>query len=70
MRIINIINNELVIKKQRLENDLERALNNVDVTTQQQVDICLQLITELSTTDLSLLSWEKYITADKEKKEN
>jgi|10_taG_2_1085330.scaffolds.fasta_scaffold36308_3 hypothetical protein len=70
MRIINIINNELVIKKQRLENDLERALNNVDVTTQEQVDICLKLISELATIDLSLMSWEKYITSDKEKKEN
>ena len=70
MRIINIINNELVIKKQRLENDLERALNNVDVTTQEQVDTCLKLISELASIDLSLMSWEKYITADKEKKEN
>tara|TARA_R110000824_G_C15106350_1_gene666754 strand:+ start:910 stop:1122 length:213 start_codon:yes stop_codon:yes gene_type:complete len=70
MRIINIINNELVIKKQKLENDLEKALNNRDAKTQEQLDTCLTLIYELSNIDLSLMSWEKYITTDKEKKEN
>ena len=70
MRIINIINNELIVKKQRLENDLERSINRADISTEKQVDECLKVISELSSVDLALTSWEKYITPDKEKKEN
>jgi len=70
MRIINIINNELIIKKQKLESDLERSLNTVEVSTDKQVDKCLKLISEISTVDLALTSWEKYINVQKEKKEN
>ena len=70
MRIINIINNELIIKKQKLESDLERSLNTVEVSTDKQVEKCLKLISEISTVDLTLTSWEKYINVQKEKKEN
>jgi hypothetical protein len=70
MRIINIINNELIIKKQKLESDLERSLNTVESSTDKQVEKCLKLIFEISTVDLALTSWEKYINVQKEKKEN
>tara|TARA_R100001163_G_C5026240_1_gene167689 strand:+ start:80 stop:286 length:207 start_codon:yes stop_codon:yes gene_type:complete len=68
MRIINIINNELITNKQKLENDLERCLNDVDTPTQEQVDKAIELISKISNIDTSIASWEKYINF--EKKEN
>ena len=35
MRIINIMTNELIIEKQKLENELERILNNSSITTEE-----------------------------------
>jgi hypothetical protein len=68
MRIVNIINNELLIKKQKLENDLERCLNDVDKPTQEQVDEGIGLISKISCIDNSIASWEKYINFDKKEK--
>tara|TARA_R100000908_G_C3672239_1_gene94610 strand:+ start:221 stop:427 length:207 start_codon:yes stop_codon:yes gene_type:complete len=68
MRIVNIINNELLIKKQKLENDLERCLNDVDKPTQEQVDEAIGLISKISCIDTSIASWEKYINFDKKEK--
>jgi len=68
MRIVNIINNELLIRKQKLENDLERCLNSVDKTTQEQVEESIGLISKISCIDNSIASWEKYINFDKNEK--
>ena len=68
MRIVNIINNELLIKKQKLENDLERCLNGVDKTTQEQVDEAIGLVSKISCIDNSIASWETYINFDKKEK--
>ena len=47
MRIINIINNELIIRKQKLENELEKVLNSTTQTTEEQVKSVVELINKL-----------------------
>ena len=38
MRIINIINNELIVQKQKLETELERVLNIQDMSTEDKLE--------------------------------
>jgi hypothetical protein len=65
MRIINIINNELIIRKQKLENELEKVLNSTTQTTEEQVKSVVELINKLSETNSSLVTWESYINKTK-----
>tara|TARA_B100001094_G_scaffold330343_1_gene395330 strand:+ start:2348 stop:2563 length:216 start_codon:yes stop_codon:yes gene_type:complete len=68
MRILNIISNELIIEKQKLENDLERVLNNTELSTEKIVDKSIELLNKLTQVSNTILTWESYI--NKEKEEN
>tara|TARA_R110002012_G_scaffold255557_3_gene435563 strand:+ start:200 stop:415 length:216 start_codon:yes stop_codon:yes gene_type:complete len=68
MRILNIISNELIIEKQKLENDLERVLNNTELSTEKVVDQSIELLNKLTQVSNTILTWESYI--NKEKEEN
>ena len=62
MRIINIINNELIIRKQKLENELERVLNSTAISTDDQLKESVELVNKLSEVNSSLVTWESYIS--------
>ena len=68
MRILNIISNELVIRKQTLENELERVLNNPSIPTEEVVNNSLETLNKLTQVSNTMLTWESYI--NKEKQEN
>ncbi len=68
MRILNIISSELIIEKQKLENDLERVLNNTELSTEKVVDQSIELLNKLTQVSNTILTWESYI--NKEKEEN
>jgi|TARA_R110001606_G_scaffold370527_1_gene527013 hypothetical protein len=68
MRILNIISNELVIRKQKLENELERVLNNPSIPTEEVVNNSLETLNKLTQVSNTMLTWESYI--NKEKQEN
>ena len=60
MRIINIISNELIVEKQKLENELERILNAPNITTEEIVKTSIELINKLTQVSNTLLTWESY----------
>ena len=67
MRIINIMTNELIIEKQKLENELERILNNSSMTTEEILKNSLEVLNKLTQKNNNLLTWEAYINKEKEK---
>ena len=68
MRILNIINNELVTNKQKLEHELERVLNLTTDTTDEKLDLSIKLINKLTQADADISTWETYINKEKENK--
>ena len=69
MRIINIINNELITQQLKLENELERAINLNNIETEDKVKLCLKTITKLTKVHNDLRTFESYINKEV-KKEN
>mgnify|MGYP003626418133 CR=1 FL=1 len=67
MRVINIITNELILDKQKLENELERTLNSKDQTTEETVKNSIKLVNKLSETTQSIAIWESYINTENRK---
>ena len=67
MRIISIINNELIVQKQKLETELERILNQTEISTEDKLKTSLELINKLSTINASFATWESYQSKEKEK---
>tara|TARA_R110000824_G_scaffold52896_1_gene146774 strand:- start:3362 stop:3568 length:207 start_codon:yes stop_codon:yes gene_type:complete len=67
MRIINIVTNQLIIEKQKLENELERILNNSNMTTDDILKNSVDVLNKLTQTNSNLLTWESYINKEKEK---
>tara|TARA_R110001583_G_scaffold132598_2_gene284586 strand:- start:1337 stop:1525 length:189 start_codon:yes stop_codon:yes gene_type:complete len=59
--------NELIIEKQKLENELERILNNSSITTEEVLKNSLDILNKLTQTNSNLLTWEAYINKEKEK---
>tara|TARA_R100000908_G_scaffold55689_1_gene31003 strand:- start:323 stop:535 length:213 start_codon:yes stop_codon:yes gene_type:complete len=69
MRIINIINNELIVQKQKLESELERILNVQDMSIEDKLEKSLDLINKLTMVNQSFVTWESYQQSEKENKE-
>ena len=68
MRIINIIRNEFLLTKMKLENELERTLNDKTLATDQITEKSVELVTKLTSTNNSLETLESYL--NKEEKQN
>tara|TARA_Y100000592_G_scaffold12407_1_gene17397 strand:- start:32 stop:241 length:210 start_codon:yes stop_codon:yes gene_type:complete len=68
MRIINIITNELILKKQKLEHELERTLNSINKPTEKQIKTSIELVNKLSEVTHSIAIWESYNSINKENK--
>lgn len=60
MKIINIINNELIVKKQKLEAELERVLNIQNISVEEKLEKSLKLINKLTMINQSFVTWESY----------
>ena len=69
MRIIDIINNELITQQMKLENELERALNSNNIETEDRVELCLKTINELTKVHNNITTFKSYINKEV-KKEN
>ena len=69
MRIINIINNELIVQKQKLESELERILNVQDMSIEDKLEKSLDLINKLTMVNQSFVTWESYQQSEKENTE-
>ena len=69
MRIINIISNELIIEKQKLENELERTLNANNITTEEIVKTYIELINKLTQVSNNILTWESYANRENKKEQ-
>tara|TARA_R110000744_G_scaffold218970_1_gene337786 strand:+ start:754 stop:966 length:213 start_codon:yes stop_codon:yes gene_type:complete len=70
MRIINIVSNELYLKKQKLENELERVLNLREISTDDMVKQTLELVNKLSSIDSDMTTWGNYINKEKVEKKD
>ena len=68
MRILNIISNEIIIEKQKLENELERVLNSPELSTEKMVKESLKLLNKLTQVSNTMLTWESYITKYKKRR--
>jgi len=67
MRIINIVQNELILKKQKLENELERIINSPELNTEDKIKQILDLVCELNNIDSSIKTWISYMNKPEEK---
>tara|TARA_R110000824_G_scaffold288978_1_gene477427 strand:- start:14 stop:226 length:213 start_codon:yes stop_codon:yes gene_type:complete len=70
MRIINIVSNELYLKKQKLENELERILNLREINTNDKVEQTLGLVNKLSSIDSDMVTWGNYINKEEVEKKD
>jgi len=68
MRILNIISNELITDKQKLEHELERVLNLTTDTTEEKLELSMKLINKLTQANANIGTWETYINKEKENK--
>ncbi len=69
MRIINIITNELILKKQKLENELERTLNSINKPTDETIEKSIELVNKLSEVTNGIAVWESYINTENKKQD-
>ena len=67
MRIINIIRNEFLLDKMKLENELERTLNDKMFSTDQVTKESIELINKLTNTNNSLETLESYLNKEEKK---
>ena len=67
MRIINIIQNEFLLDKMKLENELERTLNDKTFSTDQITKQSVEIINKLANTNNSLETLESYLNKEEEK---
>ena len=70
MRIINIVSNELYLKKQKLENELERVLNLLEISTDDKVKQTLELVNKLSSINSDMVTWGNYINKEEVEKKD
>tara|TARA_R110001583_G_scaffold96446_1_gene240768 strand:- start:3502 stop:3714 length:213 start_codon:yes stop_codon:yes gene_type:complete len=70
MRIINIVSNELFLKKQKLENELERILNSQKINTNDKTEQTLELVNKLSSINSDMVTWGNYINKEEVEKKD
>ena len=70
MRIIIIVSNELYLEIEKLENELERILNSLEISTDDKVIKTLELVNKLSSIDASMTPWGNYINKEKVEKKD
>ena len=64
MRIFDIIKSELNADKLKVEEELERVINNKSLETNDKVVTIKRLLREVTQIELSFEKWKTYITGD------
>ena len=64
MRIITIIQNQLLLEKLKLENELERTLNDRTLGTEETVNKSVELVHKLTNANSSIQTWESYLNKE------
>jgi|TARA_R110000824_G_scaffold343787_1_gene530489 hypothetical protein len=67
MRIITIIQNQLLLEKLKLENELERTLNDRTLCTDEVVNKSVGLVHKLTNANSSIQTWELYLNKEEKK---
>ena len=60
----------MYLKKQKLENELERILNLREISTDDKVEKTLELVNKLSGIDASMTTWGNYINKEEVEKKD
>jgi|TARA_R110002020_G_scaffold190204_3_gene389696 hypothetical protein len=68
MRLVNAVKMDLTLKRDKLELELERIINNPDIETGVKIDKSKELLCELSQTINSIELWQHY--ADRTNNQN
>ena len=68
--MINIVSNEMFLKKTKLENELERVLNSQEINTNDKVEQTLGLVNKLSSINSDMLTWGNYINKEEVEKKD
>ncbi len=61
MRLVNTIQMDLTLKRDKLELELERIINKPDIDTDKKIDKSKELLCELSQTINSIELWQHYV---------
>lgn len=64
MRIFDIIKSELNADKLKVEEELERVINDKSLETNDKVVTIKRLLREVTQIELSFEKWKTYITGD------
>jgi len=67
MRVINILRNEFTLEKMKLENELERVLNDKSMPTTETTKQCVELINKLTNTNNSMITLDTYLNKEEKK---
>jgi hypothetical protein len=67
MRIITIIQNQLLSEKLKLENELERTLNDRTLETDEVVTKSVEIVHKLTNANSSIQTWESYLNKEEKK---
>jgi len=67
MRIITIIQNQLLLEKLKLENELERTLNDRTLKTDEVVTKSVEIVHKLTNANSSIQTWESYLNKEEKK---
>jgi len=66
MRLITILKTELIADKLKLEEELERTINNKDLETNQKVVIIKKLLERITIVESTFDTFKNYMDEDKE----
>jgi len=67
MRVINILKNEFALDKMKLENELERVLNDKTISTTEITKQCVELVNKLTNTNNSIVTLNSYLNKEEKK---
>ena len=65
-KIIEIISNQLIVDKQKLEMDLEKTINDNSMNIDKKVERCKSLLLKINESSNAYITLDSYITKNKE----
>ena len=65
-KIIEIISNQLIVDKQKLEMDLEKAINDNNMDIDKKVEKCKSLLFKINESANAYTTLDSYITKNKQ----
>tara|TARA_R110000765_G_scaffold379516_2_gene470537 strand:+ start:316 stop:522 length:207 start_codon:yes stop_codon:yes gene_type:complete len=65
-KIVDIINNQLVVDKQKLEFELEKLINNNTMDTEKRVEKSIETLIKINEVSNAYVTLSSYITTNKQ----